>query len=355
MTCRIDFRWADRRVKAHERTHYNPRVQVHSSAPTRLDLAGGTLDIWPLFLFHDGAQTVNAAITLRASCTLVDSGDGAWHVRSEDTASEFTATSLERTAPPAHRLTLRLLQFFRPDPISVVTRSASPVGAGLAGSSALNIALCGALAHYTGARLDPESLMTTAMNLEAQIIRVPTGAQDYRPALYGGVAAIEMGPGGIVRTPLSIDSGELGERIVLAYTGQSRDSGINNWEVTKRHIDGDAEVIALFDEITVVANAMRSAVERQDWEDIAHQLEREWDLRKRLAPGVTTPSIDTLVDCGIRAGADAAKVCGAGGGGCVLFLADPERTEDVRQALETAGATILDADIDDEGLQVSEG
>src|SRR5690349_3084212 len=46
------------------------KVRIESKAPTRIDLAGGTLDIWPLYLFHEGALTVNCAITRYASCVI---------------------------------------------------------------------------------------------------------------------------------------------------------------------------------------------------------------------------------------------------------------------------------------------
>lgn len=326
---------------------------VHSSAPTRLDLAGGTLDIWPLYLFHAGAQTLNAAITIRAECTLLTSEDGAWHLRSQDTGESLTIRGLEDTPEASrHRLVLRLLQHFKPEPVTVVTRSDSPVGAGLAGSSALNIAICAALSRYTITSNTPESLMTLAANLEAQVIGVPTGVQDYRPAMFGGIAAIEMGPAGITRLPIGVDPAELGSRIVLAYTGQSRDSGINNWEVIKRHIDGDQNVIDLFDEIADVARAMRVALETSAWKEVGRQLTREWNLRKQLAPGLTTPMIDALVGQGLKAGAWGTKICGAGGGGCLLFLTDPSNVSSLRRTLEAAGATILDIQIDVDGLQV---
>ena len=77
------------------------------------------------------------------------------------------------------------------------------------------------------------------MNVECQTIRVPTGVQDYRPALYGGIAAVELGVDGVRRVGLDVDPRELERRIVLAYTGAPRNSGTNNWEITKRHIDGD--------------------------------------------------------------------------------------------------------------------
>ena len=329
-------------------------MQVHSSAPTRLDLAGGTLDIWPIYLFHEGAQTLNVALTLRAECEVRSRTDGCWRIQSEDTGADLTLTTLSGgSTNPAHRLVLELLKFFRPDPVTVITRSGSPVGAGIAGSSALNVALCAALAKYTNQPHTPEALITIALNLEARVIGVPTGAQDYRPAVYGGIAAIELGPAGIIRKPLDVPLADLKSRLILAYTGQSRDSGINNWNVTKRHIDGDRVVIELFDEIADVARTMRHALEARDWTTVGEQIHREWDLRKRLAPGVTTPAIDNLIARARDAGGRAAKVCGAGGGGCVLFFAEPDDVPAVRRAIAGDGATILDAGLDPEGLRVT--
>lgn len=327
-------------------------MRVDSSAPTRLDLAGGTLDIWPLYLFHDGAVTVNAATTLRAHCSISDSLDGAWHLRSADTGAVLTVDNLAHPIPPAHRLTLRLLRFFSPAPIQLVTRSESPVGAGLAGSSALAIAVGAALARWTQLELSPERLMDIVMNVEAQVLGIPTGAQDYRPAVYGGISAIDLGPGGVVRRALSVSPDDLASRTVVVYTGQSRDSGLNNWEITKRRLDGDAVVRSAFEEITIIAQSMARALDAADWPEVGSLLSREWNVRKRLAPGVTTPVIDELVACGCRAGARAAKICGAGGGGCLVFLADPPDLAAVRNAVGAAGARVLDTAIDTEGLRV---
>ena len=122
----------------------------------------------------------------------------------------------------------------------------SPVGAGIAGSSALIIAVCGRAGGLDRRRPDgDEDLLAVAMNIEAQVIDVPTGVQDYRPALYGGISAVELGVTG-VRRVRSTSGLELERRIVLAYTGASRNSGINNWDVMKRHIDGDASVPLAF-------------------------------------------------------------------------------------------------------------
>src|SRR4029077_15561090 len=88
---------------------------------------------------------------------------------------------------------------YRLDNATLTTRGESPAGAGIAGSSALTIAVCGALAKWTGACADPDHLPQVAMNVECQAIRGPTGVQDYRPALFGGIAAIEPRTDGVSR------------------------------------------------------------------------------------------------------------------------------------------------------------
>ena len=327
-------------------------MRIRSSAPTRVDLAGGTLDIWPLYLLHEGARTVNAAITVRAECELSAAAEGV-HVTSEDTGAVLhapRADALTGTEQPL--LVSRLLRHFKPDGITIVTRSGSPVGAGLAGSSALNIALCAALAAWCDQHLPPAALTALALDLEAQVIRAPTGGQDYQPAVYGGVASLALGPGGMRRRPLAIDTAALGARMVLAYTGDSRNSGANNWEITKRRLDGEPQVTAALQDIADIAAEMEDALENEDWRAVGRQLSAEWTVRKQLAPGVTTPAIDAQIGAGLEAGATGAKVCGAGGGGCILLLAEPEHTGAVRSALASRGAQILDAAIDTDGLRL---
>src|SRR4029079_11516705 len=123
-------------------------------------------------------------------------------------------------------------------------------------------------------------------------IHVPTGVQDYRPALYGGVASIELRTDGIRRVAVDVDPRELESRIVLAYTGAPRNSGTNNWEIVKRHLDGDREIFDCFERIRDTAANMRQALSRGNWDEVGVQISKEWDNRKRLAPGVTTPTID---------------------------------------------------------------
>ena len=328
-------------------------MYIESSAPTRIDLAGGTLDIWPLYLYHDAAQTLNAAISLRAHCAIRQRGDRRIVIVSGDTGKRVEAGhSSELRDNMELRLLGRLLHYFQAEGLELHTRSESPMGAGIAGSSALCIAVAGALAAWTGRSIPDDQLMLIAMNVEAQVIDVPTGVQDFRPALYGGVSAVEMGVDGIRRVAVPVAIAELQKRLVLAYTGASRNSGINNWDVTKRHIDGDREVRDRFARIRDIAVTMRTALERGDWPEVGRQVASEWENRKGLAPGVTTPSIDAMLGAARAAGAWGGKVCGAGGGGCLFCIGDPADVPAIRGALDAAGARLLDFQVETVGLRV---
>ena len=326
-------------------------MRIETSAPTRIDFAGGTLDIWPLYLFHPGAQTINAAISLRARATLETRPDTRIVIHSEDTGATVEANDWRELRDRRElRLLSLLAHFFEARGITLTTSCDSPAGAGIAGSSALNVASCAALAQWNRTHYEPEALLQVAMNVEAQAIGVPTGLQDYRPALYGGVAALELDVDVIRRVPLDIAVSELERRLVLCYTGEPRNSCTNNWEIIKKHIDGDRHVFDCFERIRDTAAVMRDAMARGDWNAVGHAIGKEWDNRKRLATGVSTAAIDDLTARAMRAGAMAAKVCGAGGGGCLFCYGPPDRRDAIRHALAGGGARLLDFRIERNGL-----
>jgi D-glycero-alpha-D-manno-heptose-7-phosphate kinase len=328
-------------------------VRIATSAPTRIDLAGGTIDIWPLYLFHAGAQTINAAISLRARATLQRRDDDRIVIHSQDSGATVEADDWKELREPRELPLLSLLaHFFEARGVTLTTASESPAGAGIAGSSAMNVAVYAAFAQWNRTHYEPEALLQVAMNVEAQAIRVPTGLQDYRPALYGGIAALELEVDGVRRVPLGIDPVELERRIVLCYTGEPRNSGANNWEILKKHLDGDRHVFDCFERIRDTAARMREALTKGDWDGVGRALGDEWENRKRLAPGVTTAVIDDLIARASGAGALAAKVCGAGGGGCLFCYGPPQRRAGIREALANGGARLLDFRVERHGLAV---
>ena len=332
---------------------------IESTAPPRVDLAGGTIDIWPLYLFHPGATTVNFAVTLHARCRIETRDDGRIILESRDRKAAFeTHLSAIEDLINEERLELlsKLVHFFKPTTgFHLVTESEAPAGAGLGGSSALAIACIGALNRLVGNRYDQRKLITIAANIETTVIKVPAGFQDYYPPLYGSVSCIHFRPDGIEREALDINIDELERRIAICYTGEPRLSGINNWEIFKKHIDGDGEMFELFEGIRDSARRVRDALLSDDWDRLAASMQQAYPNRKRLAPTITTPQMDLLVEKALANGAVGAKVCGAGGGGCIAFLCAPDKRAAVERALaEEEGVEVLDWKVAREGLVVTE-
>jgi D-glycero-alpha-D-manno-heptose-7-phosphate kinase len=332
---------------------------IESSAPTRVDLAGGTIDIWPLYLFHPGATTVNFAISLYARCRIETRDDGRIVLESRDRKVVFeTNLAAIEDLLLEERLELisKLVHFFKPTTgFHLIAESEAPAGAGLGGSSALAIACIGALNRLVGNRYDERKYVTIAANVESTVIKVPAGFQDYYPPLYGSVSSIHFRPDGIEREALDINVDELERRIAICYTGEPRDSGINNWEIFKKHIDGDAEMFGLFDGIRDSARGVREALLANDWAQVAGIMQRAYPQRRRLAATITTPHMDLLVEKALANGAEAAKVCGAGGGGCIAFLCESGKRSEVESALATEqGVEVLDWKLAREGLVIKE-
>jgi len=344
----------------HQAWYKSPMPQPESliaHAPCRVDLAGGTVDIWPLYLFHPGAVTVNFAVSVLTRCTIRPLAGKRIHLKSLDTGAEDRFADCDELCAAKkvhHALAAYLIRFFCPESgLELETHSESPAGAGISGSSALMIATTAALARWTGRKLKLEEIRVLAQNVEAQLIRVPTGCQDYYPALYGGVSAIHLDPDGIHREAVPVPAEEIDARFLLVYTGAPRQSGINNWEVFKAHINGDRRVFRNFEEIVGVARAMHAALAAAKWEEVARLLRAEWKLRKTNAPGITTPLIDKLVAIAGKKGGLAAKVCGAGGGGCAIFQVEPEAKQRVADAIRASGGQILAFQVARQGLRIA--
>src|SRR5215471_7224681 len=329
---------------------------IESKAPTRVDFAGGTLDIWPLYLFHPGALTVNAAISRYASCVIETNGLRGIRLVSRDTKrEEYFRSFAALVETKRYRLPLlaEIVKFFQPQAnFTLTTDSEAPAGAGIGGSSAMAIAICAALDRFTGAGKSKVDWIHISRDAEAIVINVPTGTQDHYPPAFGGAAAIELPPGGEHRVELRVNLDELERRVLVCYTGKPRQHGINNWEVFKAQIGGNRAVQHGLERISEVAQHMRLAIEQHDWKEAGRLMREEWSFRKRNLPTISTKTIDRVIENARRNGALAGKVCGAGGGGCVVLLIEPDARDRVEKAITDAGAEVLRTTIDRQGVQV---
>jgi D-glycero-alpha-D-manno-heptose-7-phosphate kinase len=329
----------------------SPRQAVRARARCRVDLGGGTLDIWPLGLFFAGAQTVNVALDVTVEVTMSPRTAGYRFVGEqgalEATTVEELAGSAESALPGVVAAALAL------PPVEITVRSASPRGGGLGASSAMTVALIAAGDRLVGHRArDAAATARLARDLEARLMRLPTGTQDHYPALLGGSLAVAFTPGGETVRRLAVDLEALAAHLLLVYTGQSHFSAATNWEIIRRCLEADPEAYRLLGGIAAVAAALPEPLERGDFAAVGRLVGDEWQLRRQLADGVTVPVVDRLLASAHSLGAWGGKACGAGGGGCVAILAPAERRAGIADALATAGFAVVPAAPTRAGLEV---
>ena len=330
---------------------------VEALAPNRIDLAGGTLDIYPLYLFEDDPVTVNIGITLWGRVRLSTRDDSRIEITSLDTGLQQAAESVDalELGGPLD-LMARLIRFYRPSVgLDVEVESQAPKGSGLGASSSLLIAMSGALNELNGTGYDGETLIRFGADLEAQNIRIPTGKQDYYAAYYGGVNAILWGIARNVVSPLVVGEemlSALENRLVLSFTGLSHFSGATNWDMLRNYIEGAGSTRNALAGIKETAHRMAAVLQAGDFEGFADVLNEEWTNRRGMAAGVTTPQIDAMIDAAASAGGLASKLCGAGGGGCMITYVREGTRSEVCRAIESHGARVITYRIDRTGLTV---
>ena len=311
---------------------------IEASAPARADLAGGTLDLWPLHVLHPGSVTVNVAIDRRAGCRVRPERNG-FRVRSAERGLDRrSGTPAGLLDHPDTALVGSLLDALGIDePLEIELFSDVPFGSGLGGSSALTVALLGALEPLARRPVPESERVAFVRDVETRVLGKPAGVQDYYAPLEGGVHILRFDAGATRSRRLEADAEVWERHATLFDTGSAHSSGMNNWEIFRSRLEGDETVGARLEGVRRAAVAMSEAVEAGDFPAMGRALAEEWEARRRLAPVVSTPRIEEAIACARAAGAWGGKACGAGGGGYVVFLSPPEKTAAVRAALASLG------------------
>ena len=328
-------------------------MRVRATAPCRVDLAGGTLDIWPLGLLRSGSRTVNVAIDLQVTVEIATAASGCRVVQGSERA---TASSwAELLSDPSTALAARVAMLTGLGPAEISIESGSPRGGGLGASSALTICLLAACERFVGSAASaPQALAAKARDLEAGLMRLPTGIQDHVPALVGGALALFHEVGGTRWQPIAVDLAALAEHMLVVYTGQSHFSAGNNWDIIKAALDADPEILGLLAGIAETAEDVERALAAGDFRRLGEAVGQEWRYRQHLAESITTSTIDLMVRTAEGIGAWGVKACGAGGGGCLVVLAAKEHHPALETALTAIGGEVLPVRPTARGLEVAQ-
>jgi D-glycero-alpha-D-manno-heptose-7-phosphate kinase len=330
---------------------------VHVQAPCRIDLSGGTLDLWPLYLFYpEGLVLNNMALQLFAHAEvqftpsekfqlLVESRDMKMK-RKHSTMNSLSRSVAKSVKDNPLRWVERVVEYFlkkwnvESGVWVVTTWSEVPPGSGLGGSSTLGVALGAALAKVSGheneIRQNPWGYQQTLRDLEGIEIEHPAGDQDYVPAIFGGLLSFRLG---VARREISKHSAaradDVASRMALIYTGKPHHSGINNWQVYKDFIGKNPGVRRALDAIQAVSKKMSLDLEAGRTSAWIRGVADEWASRQKLSRAVNAPVLQKAGTWAKTLGARSVKACGAGGGGCLLVVFADTKTRDKALAQKT--------------------
>jgi len=327
---------------------------VHKKTPgpnsaegsVRVDLLGGTLDLNPINLILPNVVTLNLATSLKAKVNISHLDFDGVEIVSRDynstdrfKSSDFSDANFQKGFFGNLTFIAHLLNLFGIHKgVRLELESGSPPGAGLGGSSAMGVTCYSALSRFLGIEFDRVEAIQKVNSIEARILDCgPAGYQDYYPAMFGGVLGLVANPGKVQVEQLYTDELKdvLESHITLVYSGETRLSGINNWEVYKAFFNKDPAVRAGLFEIANLSHNAFLSIKKKDYAGLIPLIGLEGEERRKLFPGILTPSMQELHNeiksLGNHFGM---KICGAGGGGCFLLTHKPADKKIVETVLE---------------------
>ena len=297
---------------------------ITSRAPVRIDFAGGWTDV-DIFAKGAGGAVLNATI------------------------DKYVTGRIEtHEGPPSE-------SGERCEGVTISYNSELPAGSGLGTSAALNVVWLSLVKSRIAGVEDKKTIANLAYELEA-ILGILGGKQDQYASALGGINFMTFGDAVEVEA-LDVPPDvlrELEERLVLCYTGKSRLSGNIHEHVWGAYRKGAAETVNALFSLRNIAFSMRYVILSGKLDEFADLMNQNWECQKKLDASITNGQIEELFSEAFKHGAVGGKACGAGGGGCVLFFAEPSRRREVEQAVERLGSRVIPFKFEFEGLQISE-
>ncbi len=311
-----------------------PQVVV-TRTPLRVSFAGGGTDLAAFYERDYGAVFSTAItsyiyVTVKRHSPLFNEPIRLNYSQSEQ------VNEIDEIENHIARECLRFLEI--DPPIYISTVGDHPASSGLGGSSSFAVGLLHALHTFRAERVSAGQLAEEASHIEIDILGWPIGKQDQYAAAFGGMNLFVFQPGGAVTLQperMSTQAARnLFDSMLMFWTGHQRDSMAVLEEQRERTVEAEPHL----QQMRAHAHALHELFQQPNGKPIdarmfGQTLDESWRLKRELASTITNPKIDDWYEAGLRAGAYGGKLCGAGGGGCLLFVVDPARQDDVRNAL----------------------
>jgi D-glycero-alpha-D-manno-heptose-7-phosphate kinase len=317
---------------------------IRSRAPLRLGLAGGGTDVSP-YCDEFGGTTLNATIGYYAYASIESLDTGVVQFISSDRNQVVEYESAANLQPDGtldllkhvHNHAVRKFNANQPLSLRLTTSVDVPEGSGLGGSSTLVVATLRAYAEWLNYPLDDYELAQTAYVIEREDAGLQGGRQDQYAAAFGGFNFMEFGRNGrVLVNPLRIRESvisELEASMLLFYTGTSRASSAIIAEQSRNVETRNVDAVEAMHQVKQEALRMKESLLRGDFCLLHEVLRSSWKAKKRMASQIVNEKIEAIYLSALEAGAYCARISGAGGGGFMMFLADPMRKHRVAEAL----------------------
>jgi len=330
---------------------------IRARAPLRISFGGGGSDVSP-YCDERGGAVLSATVNRYAYASLKPGGDSIKVCSLDYDVSVTYDLSEELVFDGQLDLAKAVLNEFRrsyglKDGLQVFLHNDAPPGSGLGSSSGITIALITALAAMLRVPLDPYTLAELAFRVERVDAGIPGGRQDQYACAFGGFNFIEFEPSGTaVVNPLRISRETLYEleyAMVFAHVGGSHvGGGIIDRQVAN-YIAGNESAVAATDRIKELAGLMKRELLLGNLPQLGALLDEAWQAKREMAQGISNDRIDALYAAAREAGAWGGKISGAGGGGFMYFIADPERRFAVQEAIAANGGELVSLSFVSEG------
>lgn len=296
---------------------------IITRTPLRISLFGGGTDMSAFYSQGIPGEVLSFTIDKYIYITVNPKFDGRMRV------SYSRTENVERPDQIEHDLVRETLTYYHRQGLEITSVSDIPgSGSGLGSSSAFVVGLVRALTNFTIGTLASE-----AYYIEKERCKHPVGKQDHWAAACGGLRHYMFHQDESVESIEIIDHHEaLEKQLLLFYTGLTRKaSGILAKQ--RDNFLSKESVHATGRELTSLTNIVSEKVRDGDLSALGSCLNHAWKLKKKLAEGISDPVIDKFYDQAMEAGAEGGKICGAGGGGFLLFCAPPEKHTDIKWAV----------------------
>jgi D-glycero-alpha-D-manno-heptose-7-phosphate kinase len=312
----------------------------------RIGLAGGGTDVAPYCDLYGGC-VLSATIDRYATTTITPRNDGMVSFVASDLGREETLEA--KTKLPTeeglrlHRGVYNRITELMGKPLSftMTTSCDAPMGSGLGSSSTIVVSMLAAMAEWLDLPWGEYDIAHLAYETERVDLALQGGKQDQYAAAFGGINFTEFAADNrVIVNPLRLKESvrcEFESRMLIYFTGISRESASIIKQQSDNARGGNVRSLDALHALKADAYEFKKALLTGHFNDIANILNRSWESKKRTATGIANPVIDLAWHTAMQAGARAGKVSGAGGGGFMFFLCDPERRPTVLRALESLG------------------